>query len=180
MEAMTALPRSLTVHDLADQPDDGHRRELIDGVLVVSPAPRLAHQRAVRQLLILLTAHCPDGLEVLPAPFDVVLAEDTLVQPDILVTRTTDLTDTNLPTAPLLALEVLSQSTRLFDLNTKKARHEIAGTAAYWVFDPDTPSLTAWELDEGGYLQVAHVVGAQTFHASHPFPVPVTPTQLVR
>jgi hypothetical protein len=30
----------LTRADLADMPDDGHRYELVDGVLVVSPAPR--------------------------------------------------------------------------------------------------------------------------------------------
>ena len=38
----------LTEDDLAEMPDDGHRYELIDGVLIVSPSPNLAHQRCVK------------------------------------------------------------------------------------------------------------------------------------
>lgn len=176
------LPRSrpLTVADLAEVPDDGHRYELIDGVLLVSPAPRRRHQRAVGRLFIALTTACSEAFEVLPAPFDVVLSESTLVQPDVLVARRADLTEANLPAAPVLAAEVLSPSTRLFDLNTKKARHEVAGTRHYWVVDPDRPSLTAWELQDGGYVQVAHVEGAQVFRTDRPFPVEVTPDALVR
>lgn len=52
------------------------------------------------------------------------------MQPDILVARRVDYTDRDLPTAPLLAVEVLSPSTRLIDLNLKKARYEIAGCAS--------------------------------------------------
>ena len=48
MGAVTTLPRSrpLTVADLAQMPEDGHRYELIDGALVVTPAPSWEHQRA--------------------------------------------------------------------------------------------------------------------------------------
>ena len=47
---MTTLPfgRPLTRYDLDGLPDDGHRDELIDGVLVVSPSPRPAHQLVKR------------------------------------------------------------------------------------------------------------------------------------
>jgi Uma2 family endonuclease len=49
MTAVTALPfsRPLTRADLDDLPDDGHRYELIDGVLIVSPGPQLPHQDVV-------------------------------------------------------------------------------------------------------------------------------------
>lgn len=64
------------------------------------------------ELFVLLRAACPADLKVLLAPFDVALAADTVVQPDIVVARRTDLTSRDLPTAPVLAVEVLSPSTR--------------------------------------------------------------------
>ena len=170
----------LTRADLDAMPDDGHRYELIDGVLIVSPSPARRHQRAVLELAVLLRDACPDGMEVLVAPFDVALADDTVLIPDVLVARERDLTERDLPAAPVLAVEVLSPSTRRFDLMTKRSRYEAAGTNSYWVADPDVPSLTAWELDERGvYQQVAQVVGDETFDAIRPFAVSVVPASLV-
>jgi Uma2 family endonuclease len=51
--------RDWTVDDLRRLPDDGLQYELADGVLLVSPAPRPAHQRALGRLLIELSAGCP-------------------------------------------------------------------------------------------------------------------------
>ncbi|WP_109508384.1 Uma2 family endonuclease [Nocardioides speluncae] len=180
MGAVTILPRSrpLTEVDLETMPDDGHRYELLDGTLIVSPAPIVKHQRVSMELSVLLYAACPPDLEVLAAPTDVRLAVDTVLQPDLLVARKVDLTEKNLPAAPLLAIEILSPSTRLIDLNTKKARFELAGCASYWTVDPDSLTLTAWELQDGTYAEVATVTGDESWTAQHPFPVTVTPSQL--
>src|SRR6266511_3986985 len=125
----TLLPhgRPLTRADLDRMPDDGHRYELVDGILVVSPSPRRAHQRAVYRLWQLLNEACPPDFEVLGAPFDVVLADDTVMIPDVIVARRIDLTERDLPAAPVLAVEVLSPSTRRFDLMLKRSRFEAAG-----------------------------------------------------
>ena len=58
MTGMTVLPRSggWTVDDLVDLPDDGLRYELVDGTLLVSPAPTKVHQRCVCRLHLLLVA----------------------------------------------------------------------------------------------------------------------------
>lgn len=48
-----------TVDDLDRMPDDGHRYELIDGMLIVSPAPNLGHQRVAVVLSSLLEQACP-------------------------------------------------------------------------------------------------------------------------
>ena len=98
MAGVTALPyaRPLTRTDLQTLPDDGHRYELIDGTLVVSPAPRHLHQRAVLRLSVLLDAACPAAMEVLCAPFAVELAEDTELQPDLLVAPRGQFTDREL------------------------------------------------------------------------------------
>jgi Uma2 family endonuclease len=85
---MTTLPwgRPLTCADLDAMPDDGHRYELIDGTLIVSPAPRPLHQRVVTRVWRLLDDARPDdSFEVFVAPLDVILSDDTLLQPDVLV-----------------------------------------------------------------------------------------------
>jgi Uma2 family endonuclease len=178
---VTTLPWSgpFSRSDLELMPDDGHRYELLDGVLLVTPAPGSPHQTAVLELAVLLRASCPPDLKVYVAPFAVVLATDTELQPDVLVARRDDLTARDLRAAPVLATEVLSPSTRRFDLHTKRARYEAAGTPSYWVVDPDEPSLTAWNLVDGGYVEVAHVSGDEQYEARLPFPVRVTPSALV-
>ncbi|GAB2654886.1 Uma2 family endonuclease [Kribbella swartbergensis] len=169
----------LTRDDLDRMPDDGRRYELVDGVLIVSPAPRPRHQRALANLYYELRLACPADLEVLFAPLDVVLASDTVMQPDLLVARRQDFTETELPVAPLLAVEVLSPSTRRFDLMLKFSRFEAAGCASYWVVDPDTPSLIAWELRDGAYTQVAKAVGDQEARLTSPYEVSVVPASLL-
>ena len=114
------------------------------------------------------------------APLDVVLAEDTVLEPDVLVARQADLSERDLPAVPVLAIEVLSPSTRRIDLLLKHSRLEAAGCPAYWVVDPDEPSLTAWELVDGRYEPRATVVGDESYRAENPFAVTITPADLVR
>lgn len=182
METVATLPygRALTVDDLDVLPDDGHRYELIDGILIVSPSPRYRHQVVCLELAVVLRASCPDDMRVLAAPFDVVLAEDTCVVPDLLVARRRDFTEKNLPIAPLLAVEILSPSTRLIDLNVKRDRYRRAGVASYWVIDPDEPRLTGWELREGEYVEVADVSGHASWTATVPYRVTIVPVELLR
>jgi Uma2 family endonuclease len=181
MGTVTTLPssRPLTRRDLDAMPDDGHRYELIDGCLVVTPAPTPRHQIVVSGLLRLLSTACPAGLRVLMAPLDVVLADDTIVQPDVLVARRDQFTERDLPVAPLLVVEVLSPSTRRLDVSLKRARYEAAGCPSYWVVDPDHSSLTAWNLQDGRYVEVAHVEGDQEFVAELPFAVTARPRRLL-
>lgn len=181
MGAVSIMPRrgDWTYADLEQLPDDGLRYELIDGTLLVSPSPRLVHQRMVGHLYLRLVDACTEGMEVLLAPFDVVLSQNTVIEPDLLVTRTADLTDMNLPGPPLLAVEVLSPSTRLIDLNLKKAKLEQAGCPSYWVVDPEQPRLLAWELREGAYVEVADVSDEDAWTSVRPFPVTICPADLV-
>ncbi len=138
-----------TEDHLADRPDDGHRYELVDGALLVTPAPGFRHQTCVLALGMLLRSARGDGHQVVIAPFDVRLSASTVLQPDVLVARTDDLTEARLEGAPVLAVEVLSGSTRLTDLGTKRLVFEEAGVPAYWLVDPDVPSLTVLHLEDG-------------------------------
>lgn len=178
MGAVTTLPRSrpLTVADLAQMPEDGHRYELIDGALVVTPAPSWEHQRASLRIGARLLAACPEGLEVLAAPFDVVLAKDTLVQPDLIVGHRADFTSRALRVAPVLAVEILSPSTRLYDLNLKLARYEQAGVLSYWVVDPASGRMLVWWWRDGRFEQVADVAPEQAYETDRPYSVTIPPS----
>jgi len=180
MGTVITLPRgrALTRRDLEQLPDDGHRYELIDGTLIVTPAPSTRHQAASAALHLLLATHCPDELRVLYAPLDVALGDDTVLQPDLLVARKSDFTARDLPTAPLLAVEILSPSTRRVDLTLKRSRFEEAGCPSYWVVDPDEPSLTAWLLQGGKYVEVAHAAGQEQVDLQAPYPVTIVPAEL--
>lgn len=184
---MTGLPfgRELTVDDLEHLPDDGHRYELIDGVLVVSPSPVWAHQAAQAAIHRLLHAACPPHLRVVGAPFDWRESRSTLLIPDVLVTRFDALREVEggqyLLEPPLLAVEVLSPSTRRFDRLTKLSVYEDAGVASYWLIDPDPdqPGLTVLEHSDGRYVETAKVTGAESWTAIRPFPVEITPADLL-
>ena len=180
MTSVTTLPfgRPLTRADLEDLPDDGHRYELIDGVLIVSPSPRFAHQDVVAHLHLLLAKDCPADLKVLFAPFAVALADDTEVQPDLLVAPRAQFTDKELPGPPLLAVEVLSPSTRRVDLLLKRDRLQAAGVPSYWLVDPDGPAITVLELVDGAYVEVAHAAGDEVCSVERPYPLTVVPALL--
>jgi len=181
MGDVTTLPRGrpYTGADLETMPDDGRRHELIDGALVVTPAPFTRHQTVVLNLAVTLKRACPADLQVFVAPFDVALAGDTVVQPDVLVARRAELTARDLPTAPVLAVEVLSPSTQRLDTTLKKSRYEEAGCSSYWTIDPDLPALTVWELEERRYVQRVRVVGADSHAVRAPFPVTLSPQALL-
>jgi Uma2 family endonuclease len=181
MSSVLTVPfaKPFTVADLEAMPDDGHRYELLDGVLVVSSSPSVPHQRAVGALHLRLHAARPEGFEVFVAPLDVVLAEDTLVVPDLIVTRTIAAGVLRLPEPPLLAVEVISPGSRGFDLVLKRERLERAGIPSYWVLDPLNPHLIGWDFRDGRYVEVADVRGDETFTATKPYRVTITPSALI-
>ena len=174
--------RPFTVNDLEEMPDDGRRYELIDGELLVSPAPGWPHQEASVELTVRLRQACTPEFRVLAAPFAVRHDIFNELQPDVLVARYADLTLKNLPAAPVLAVEIISPSSRLKDANLKKATYARLGTQCFWLVDPDleVPTVTAWELVGGSdYQRVAHVANDEVFQSERPFPVKFSPADLV-
>ncbi len=171
--------RPFTRADLESTPDDGRRYELVDGSMLVTPSPSIPHQITVGEVYELLRHAAPPGFLVLTGPVAVEISDDTELQPDVLVATRTDFTHDGLPVPPLLAVEVLSPSTRAFDLHTKRARYEEFGAAAYWVVDPLIVRLRAWDLRDGAFVEVADVTGDEPYEAAVPFPVTVVPAGLV-
>jgi len=169
-----------TVGDLDRMPDDGHRYELLDGMLIVSPAPGLPHQRVAVTLCLALELACPEDLVVFPN-VGVRLGTRSALEPDAVVARRPDVSGVRLTRPPLLVAEILSPDSMLRDLNLKKAAYERFGVPSYWVVDPDLeqPSVRAFELANGEYREVAHAVGEGSLRAEQPFAVEIVPARLV-
>jgi len=169
-------PKPFTASDLDDMKDDGYRREVIEGRLIVTPSPIGEHQDAAARLWSLLDRHRPAGFRVMIAPYDWRPAGGDSLQPDLMVIREEDHNPKGFQLAtPLLVIEILSPSTMIYDKGDKRKRYETLGVPTYWIVDPVAPSFTALQLKTGRYVEVARVTGSETYEADLPYPVTVVP-----
>jgi Uma2 family endonuclease len=158
---MIATLRPLTYDDLRDMPDDGQRYEIIDGELIVTPAPIMGHQRVVGRLYRLLDdyARRVQGGEVAFVPFDVRLGHFDAVEPDLVfltAARPRVPNDENsIDYAPDLVVEVISPSSRRIDRVRKMALYARSGVSEYWIADPTERILVVNLLQGKEYVQVA-------------------------
>ena len=140
--SMPLLMQRWTVDDVHALPDDGNRYEVIDGELLVTPAPAWRHQRAVVRLCELLGPYLQRETAgvLMVAPADVKFSMTRLVQPDVFVAP---LVDGQPPEEfaevgrLLLAVEVLSPSTARADRIAKRALFRDEGVPEYWIIDLD-------------------------------------------
>ncbi len=145
----------LTYDDLASFPDDNLRRELIDGELIVTPAPRVRHQDVVAWLTAELVAYAREhGGKAYPAPLDVYLSDRDVVEPDVLYVRPehrSRLEERFLRGAADLVVEVSSPSTRHLELVRKRALYERFGVPEYWYVDLDAERVEVHRLTDARY-----------------------------
>lgn len=168
-----------TVADLLDTPDDGQRYEVIDGTLLVTPAPTPRHQSALFELAVLLRSACPPNYKVFVAPLDWQPDTLTSLQPDILVIRKDQIGEKNISAAPTLVVEVASPRTARIDRTVKLSRYADGGIARYWIVDPRVPSVQVFDLVEGRYRVSGEASADAPLTISAPFPVTVVPQALI-
>ena len=160
--------RHLTVADYMAIEDDQYR-ELIEGELRMTPSPDTFHQRATRELGWQLAAHIRKHElgEYFSAPFDVVLSDDTVVQPDfvfVAADRFEDLYDGHgLTGAPDLVVEVISPGTVRRDRIDKRNLYAKAGVPWLVLVEPREQVAEVFRLnDEGEYVLDAYAGGEET------------------
>ncbi len=139
---------------------DDERYELLDGELIIMPAPSIAHQHVAMKLGTRLDTFVEEGnLGVLySAPTDVVLSDTDVVQPDLLFIsseRAHIITPANIQGAPDLIVEIRSDSTAERDETLKRNLYAERGVKEYWLVDPDAMTIAVLLLREGGYAEVA-------------------------
>lgn len=94
------------------------------------------------------------GGEVFFAPMDVRLADETVVQPDVLYVapdRADRIQEQEIDGAPTLIIEVASPSTSHLDAFDKKQLYEAHGVREYWIVDPDTETVEVYTSGDEGY-----------------------------
>ncbi len=150
----TPVTAGLTRADLDRFPDDGHRRELVDGRLLVSPLARRRHQRVVGRFTYRLTAWTDQHGGTIYPGVNVDLADDTHLEPDVVYARSEDTSGLAFEEAPELVVEVSSPSTRWFDLGAKKDRYAAAGATELWFADLDADAVLRF-VNIGGRFDLA-------------------------
>lgn len=144
MSTATTLSSAVrwTSADLAGFPDDGKRREIIDGELYVSKQPNWYHQTVSGRLFAVLdewsVRTAGGGASIAPG---LIFADDEDVAPDVVwastARLTADLAHGKLYAAPELAVEVLSPGAANIrrDRETKRKLYTRRGVAEYWIID---------------------------------------------
>lgn len=140
-----------TAEQVRAMQDEAHhwpRYELVDGLLLVTNAPRPVHQIVIGELHVALHGYVRAnrlGL-LLASPSALELEPNTVVQPDLFVVRAADdhVTQWSEVAGLLLAVEVLSPSTANVDRTRKRRLYQRAGVAEYWVVDADARLVERW------------------------------------
>jgi Uma2 family endonuclease len=135
-------------------PDDGRRYELVDGELLVTPAPRGLHQRAVLELFRRLDPFVRTHRlgAVCLSPADLTMRTGQLIQPDLFVGARFDGRE---PVEwdefgiPILVAEVLSPSTARFDRIVKRQLYQRVGVGTCWIVDLDARLVEVWTPGAG-------------------------------
>ena len=128
-----------TTDDLDALPEDGVRRELLDGVLLVSPTPSSVHQVIAARLLVALESTCPEHLFVSQSN-DVRINQRRQFIPDVLVTTFEAAQRRSGKFAAeeiVLAVEIVSPSSQSMDRVMKPALYARAGIPFYWAIEID-------------------------------------------
>ncbi len=143
-----AIPlQRYTLEDLERFPNDGNRYELLDGVLLVTPAPQLTHQLVASRIQTRLSqALALAGHAHVVGPGAVTVAPATQLEPDILVfpARFSPMLKWREVTEHWLAVEVLSRSSRMYDREVKRAAYFALGVPQLWLVDHHDRSVEVW------------------------------------
>jgi len=144
--APTRAYEPLTYKDLETLPDDGNRYELLEGDLIVSPAPGLRHQVISGRLFKALDAATESsrfGMTVY-APFSVRFSASNVVEPDLMAFRVDQYHQykgTYFEGAPAFVIEILSPGSSRTDHVRKATLYMENGVEEYWIVEPQAKRI---------------------------------------
>lgn len=133
---------------------EGTPVEHLHGRFVVSPGPNVLHQTIIGILFEVLRRAARDtGSKVMLSPMDVTLADDTILQPDLLYIAKArrHIIKQRVEGPPDLVIEIVSGTSRR-DRVEKLDLYARYGVAEYWSVDPDSQMLEFLINENGGYV----------------------------
>lgn len=142
--------------------------QLINDVLIMSPAPTPNHQSALGIIYeeISKLVRTQKLGKVFFSPVDVYLNDNNVFQPDIVFISQdrSEIIDwkKGIMGAPDLVIEILSKGNEKYDLNEKKTVYEVSGVQEYWVIDPTTKWCEGFILQNGKYESLCEGNGQLT------------------
>jgi len=161
---MNATPARVrfTYEDYLLFPADGRRHELVQGEHIVTPSPVEKHQRLVTRLILLLAGMAEREKlgRVYAAPFDVILSEEDVVQPDVLFVAAQHegrIGERGVQGAPDLVVEVTSEGSRRLDEVVKRKLYERFGVAEYWVVDPEIEVVKVYRREGEAFQRLGEL-----------------------
>jgi Uma2 family endonuclease len=177
-----------TPDDVEALPDlgDHARFEVYEGgVLVVSPAPGVPHQRAsywLHQYLASAASAAGGEFDVLEA-VNVILPGGKLLVPDIVVVaaEAADRATARLAHDAVMAVvEIVSPSTQAIDRAIKPGVYAAAGIPTYWRVELDPPKIVVCSLSQGRYVTRTTLTAGTTGRITRPFALELDPGQITR
>nr|HET6903669.1 Uma2 family endonuclease [Ktedonobacteraceae bacterium] len=161
------LQGSWTYDDYAALPYDGNRYEIVNGVLLMTPAPTPEHQDIVGMIFHYLLIHVKFARlgRVFMAPIDVALSPKNTFQPDVVVILNAHLNrvgEQKIIGAPDLVIEIASPSTAAYDRLIKYEKYARAGIAEYWIVNPTRRAVEVLVLENEEYRSLGIFRGEQT------------------
>ena len=167
-----------TIDDLVELPDDGMRYELVDGSLLMSPAPAPRHAEVQFLLRELLQRQAPPGIAVSGDAGIRIGTNYTYFIPDLYVIPMTGFRAHPkylLPADVRLAVEILSEHNRGRDLVLKRHYYASVGIPRYWIVDPFERTLTVLAVEDTEYHPEVVVPAGKTWRTDVPFPLELDP-----
>jgi Uma2 family endonuclease len=134
--------------------------EVINGEIVITPAPKLPHANVVQNVRDIVADQL-DGhvYYVIVSQFALVIRRDPLTcrVPDLAVFRRSNVVvvDGHVHSAPELVAEVLSPSDTRVDIEPKLRDYESLGVPEVWVFSPEACTVEVMLLKDGRLTTVA-------------------------
>ncbi len=170
----TAPAGAWTEPDLHLFPQDGHRYEIVDGSLHVTPPPDGTHESIVRALVTTLRGAAPEGWWVCARQG--VDCDTSSLIPDVTVLRPESSGAIwSEPADVALVVEVETPESRRWDRLLKPALYADAGIPTYWRIEPG-PTLQVYDLVRDPTTPQRHITGPDLVKLDTPFPLRVSPS----
>jgi Uma2 family endonuclease len=135
---------------------EGAPYQLIEGELVMTPAPNPRHQIILGNIVEKVRQYTKGSGITIFSPVDLYFGEENAYQPDMVYItkqRREIIKDDGIYGTPDLVVEILSPSTAYYDLRKKFRIYEKYGVREYWIVDPEMDSVDVY-LNEQGHFSL--------------------------